>query len=362
MFSRFILSKLAAKIYLCKKIGLYMNFRIVSSLLACVIILSVSAENFDNDNKFNYIPEIHGTLRPRYELEPDNMDQRFQVRNARLSLEGGICPVISYRFQTDFCDCGKFKVLDAWARIAMSDNFSVTAGQTLMPFSIEAVRSPHLYYFANKSFVSTGVGASRGVGAKFAYRIPRLPLALEAGIFNNATISDHEVWQKDLAYTAKIRYAVGEVGIEGGFKSAAPDSVRINMADMSVTWAPHRWVIEGEYLYKHYTHRSFRPSHAYSAFASYWHPVRVGVFNRVSVQGRWDGMTDHSSGKRDNDGALFLTDAGRNRLTVGATLSYVYSKVRADVRVNYENYFYHSGVKVKRGEHDKIIVELVVRF
>lgn len=338
-----------------------MNFRIASSLAACMIILPVSADNAE-DNEFNYIPEIHGTIRPRYELETGHNEQRFQVRNARLSLDGGICPVISYRLQADFCDCGKFKMLDAWVRIAASDDFSVTAGQTLIPFSVEAVRSPHLCYFANKSFISTEVGASRGVGAKIAYQVGSLPLTVEGGAFNNATISNHDVWQKDLAYAAKMRYAVGNVGIESGFKSAAPDSVRINMTDVSVTWTPHRWVIEGEYLYKHYTHSSFSPSHAYSAFASYWHPVKVGVFNRLSVQGRWDGMTDHSSGSRDKDGALYLTDAARNRLTLGATLSYVYSKVRADIRVNYENYFYHKGVKAPQGDCDKVIVELVVRF
>lgn len=340
-----------------------MYFRIATVLSTCIVTtLSANADNADSDKKFNYMPQVHGTLRPRYELETGDMEQRFQVRNARVSLDGGICPVISYRLQADFCDRGKFKMLDAWIKLAMSDHVSATAGQSLIPFSVETVRSPHLDYFSNKSFIATETGGSRGVGAKVAWKLGTSPLTLEGGVFNNATMTDHDVWEKDLAYVANVRYTSGIASIEAAFKSSTPDSVRINMLDAAVTLTPMRWTVECEYVYKHYTHGAFDPSHAYSAFASYWLPVKAGVFNRLSFQGRWDGMTDHSSGKRDSDGHLYLTDDARNRLTLGATLSYVYPKVRADVRVNYENYFYHHGITAPQGERDKIIVELVVRF
>lgn len=312
--------------------------------------------------KFSYVPVFHATLRPRYEAEINDYEGRFAMRNARLSVEGRVCPVIDYKLQADFCDRGKFKMLDAWVGLALSGQFKLIAGQTLIPFSVDGIRSPHNYYFANRSFAGDAVGSNRGVGAKVGYAPASVPLTIEAGLFNNATISDHDVWEKDPAFAAKARYVVGNLGIEGGFKTAAPDSVRINFVNGVVSWSTARWIIEGEYIYKHYTNYAFKPSHAYSGFASYWMPVNAGIFNRLSFQGRWDGMTDHSSGARDKNGHLYLTDNARNRLTVGSTISYVQSKVKADIRFNYEKYFYHHGVDSPQGGSDKIVVELALRF
>ena len=53
-------------------------------VLIGLILVDVVALAADS-TKVNYIPEIHGTLRAKYELEPEYMESRFQVRNARLS-------------------------------------------------------------------------------------------------------------------------------------------------------------------------------------------------------------------------------------------------------------------------------------
>lgn len=312
---------------------------------------------------FTYLPDIHATLRPRYEAEiDDDYAGRFEVRNARLSAEGYVCPVVDYKLQADLCDRGKFKMLDVWVGLSVAKGFKIITGQTLMPFSVDGVRSPHNYLFANKSYAGEIVGNTRGVGAKLCYS-PLSPLQIEAGVFNNATISDHDVWEKDPVFAANARYMIGEVAVECGFKTAAPDSIRINFLNGVISWKSDRWQIEGEYTYKHYTNHSFNSANAYSCFASYGMPVNAGIFNRLSFQGRWDGMTDHSTGLRNSDGHLYLTDKARNRLTLGSTISYIQSpKVKVDMRLNYEKYFYPDGYEPPRGSRDKIVVELALRF
>ncbi|MDE5572770.1 MAG: porin, partial [Muribaculaceae bacterium] len=64
----------------------------------------------------NLIPEIHGVIRTRLEVETDGWVNRFQVRNARLNVGGKVAPVISYFVQFDACDRGKMTFLDAWGR------------------------------------------------------------------------------------------------------------------------------------------------------------------------------------------------------------------------------------------------------
>ena len=131
-----------------------------------------------------------------------------------------------------------------------------------------------------------------------------------------------------------------------------------NVVDME----PEALLVEGEYIYKYYTNDAFEACHAYNFMANYFMPVKMGVFNQLSFHGRFDGMTDHSTGKRNSAGFLEIDDNARNRVTIGATLSYILPKVKTDVRVNYENYFYRDGIVAPAGDRDKILVELVVRF
>lgn len=333
-------------------------------LLGCISVspLLVNAEEQTKNQEFDYKPEIHGTLRTKYELEPEYMENRFQVRNARLEVVGKIAPIIEYKFNADFCDRGKFKMLDAYGRIGLGKGISVQAGQMRIPFSVDATRAPHVRYFANRSFIAKQVGNVRGVGLKLAYKFSTLPMNIEAGAFNSGGTSDHQVWGKSMDYAGKINYKIKNVKIEAGVESVVPDSVRINLLDCSVSWSTSRWLIEGEYIYKHYTKDAFEACHAYNVMANYFMPVKVGVFNQLAFHGRFDGMTDHSDGVRNGLGLLEQTDAARNRVTLGTTLSYILPQVKTDIRLNYENYFYHKGETVSAGDRDKIVVELVVRF
>ncbi|MDE6526063.1 MAG: porin [Muribaculaceae bacterium] len=337
--------------------------KIITAGLLLVSVTAVAEVEDGEKKEFSYRPNVHGTLRPRFELDTENGDARFAVRNARLSLDGKVAPEISYYLQMDLCDQGVFKPLDFYVRMDAAPGLKVQAGQFRIPFGVEPFRGPHTYIFANRSFIGKEICNYRAVGCKLTYTLPKIPLTLEAGAFNSSAITMHTVWSKKLAYAAKATYTLGEVKLSTGFMSIAPDEVRANLTGVSVAWASDRWTVEGEYMYEHYTGDAHCPSHGYCVFGSYRMPVRAGIFNYLSFQGRADGMTDHSDIHCNELGVLQTDDIKRNRLTAGVTLSYLRSKnVFVDLRLNYEKYFYPQGTEVASGCGDKAVVEIVLRF
>lgn len=340
-----------------------MRFCSTIILGGAILLTAFSAHGTERkESTTSYMPQIHGTVRARYELEPERMNSRFQVRNARVSVSGNVSPMIDYYVQADFCDRGSFKMLDAWAGLRPTEWLKIQAGQQRMPFSVDATRGPHALYFANRSFIGKQVGNVRAVGLKVRTTLPNTTAYLEAGIFNTHGLTDHVTWDRTFNYSAKAGYVLHNVKAEIGAESVRPDSIRANLLDFSLSWNCGRWMVEGEYTSKHFVHGRLRTCHAYNIMTDYHMPLKTDMFNRLSFQGRFDGMTDHSSGKRNSDGDLYYTDRARNRITIGSTLSYIKSSIRADLRVNYEKYFYHHGFDAPDGDRDKITVEFVVRF
>lgn len=335
-------------------------FRIFCTLFALATVFQIHIQANDS---ISYRPNIHGVIRGRFEASTVQSDYRFQVRNARVTIDGKIAPVIDYFIQTDFCDRGSIKILDVWARLWATKGLGIQAGQFRMPFGVDPFRAPHNYFFANRSFIGNQICNYRAVGAKVIWQAQSTPLTIEAGAFNPATISDHVSWHNKLAYAAKATYKIHNISLATGFMSVSPDSVRSNIIDGAVTWESGRWRVEGEYMYKHYTRSRHKEAHGYNIYADYHMPIKAGIFNRLSFQGRFDGMTAHSNSIRDKQGQLTTNHPARNRATIGTTISYIRSKnMYLDIRANYEKYFYHSGVNVTPDMGDKAVVELVLRF
>jgi len=335
---------------------------IIRRLILLLSLICAEAA-FAGDDKTNLIPELNGTFRGRFEYEPESEMQRFQVRNARLQVSGRVANPIGYVFQADFCDRGKFKMLDAYGWLAPDPQWKIMVGQERIPFSIDASRAPHTYLFANRSFICKYTSNFRGVGAKFSYSPAAVPVYVEAGLFNTATMANHDVWQSSVSAGAKARYTFGErLAAEIGFESLVPDSIRWNAFDVSLSYKYDRWLVEGEYVNKHYSNSAHPTCHAYNLMAQYSMPVKAGIFNRMSFETRFDGMTAHSDGYRDSEGSLCSNQSRRNRLTLGSTLGYVRAKVLCEIRLNYEQYFYPSAVDVADGDNSKLVAELVIRF
>ena len=74
-----------------------------------------------------------------------------------------------------------------------------------MPFTIDAHRSPHLQYFANRSFIAKQMGSLRDAGATLKYSMKEgFPFAIEAGLFSGSGLTEQKGWHKALSYSAKL--------------------------------------------------------------------------------------------------------------------------------------------------------------
>ncbi|MBD5344760.1 MAG: outer membrane beta-barrel protein [Bacteroides sp.] len=327
-----------------------------------LFITSGAAAVADSIPAFSYMPQISGTLRARWEDDLTDGESRFQVRNARLSIQGDVAPEISYFFQTDLCDRGKMKILDAYGQLGIIKGLNLRAGQFRMPMGVETFRHPANYIFANRSTVGKTCNY-RAVGARLHYQLPKLPLMIEAGVFSPWAIGDHDKWSKAMTFGSKVQYYLGEWTFTTGFQSVKPAELRMNYFDLSVAWHSARWQVEAEYLSKHYLHSVLDHTDLWCVFGSYSMPVKAGIFNYLSFQGRWDGSTAGSDGTTaDDTGLPAITDAARNRITAGATISYRRTRVWVDLRVNYEKVFYHHDFTPATGQGDRLLAEMVIHF
>ena len=243
---------------------------------------------------------IHGTIRSKYEYQTQENKGRFEVRNARVSVDGKLSPVIGYKAEIDLCDEGKIKMLDAYTRLKPAQGLQLTLGQMRVPFTIDAHRSPHQQYFANRSFIAKQVGNVRDVGFAAGYTIQaRFPIVLEAGLFNGSGLTNQkDFWTNSVNFSAKAQLLLPHgFGLVLSTQKIKPDDVDVMMYDAGLYWHARGWHVEAEYLYKHYAHDAFRPVHAFDSFVSYDIPTGQGLIRYVTPLLRYDYMSDHSDGK-----------------------------------------------------------------
>ncbi len=330
--------------------------RKILAVAMCLMPLTSLAED--------YTPEIHGTIRAKYEYEPQIDKGRFEIRNARLSVEGKIIPIVRYKAEIDLSDEGAIKMLDAYMRFQPNSNLKFTIGQMRVPFTIDAHRSPHLQYFANRSFIAKQVGNVRDVGASAGWTFnDRIPITLEGGIFNGSGLTNQKnFWTDNYNYSFKAQTMIDKhFNITLSYQKATAGDVNVHMYNAGAYWQNSRWHIEGEYLRKHYQQDSFTPVNAVDAFAVYRLPLEKGV-HAISFLGRYDYMSDHSKGNKGDDGKLKVDDPERHRLTGGVTLHLGKGSLQADIRLNYEQYFYQDGITAAISEQNKAVIEFVAHF
>lgn len=346
-----------------------------ATLMAALLLASAAVPSFaqqeEKDAK-KYLPHIHGTIRSKYEYQTEEGEGRFEVRNARVSVDGNVSSHVSYKAEIDLSDEGSIKMLDAYTRLNWLSTGKFTIGQMRVPFTIDAHRSPHQQYFANRSFIAKQVGNVRDVGATVGYTFnPGFPITLEGGIFNGSGLTNQKnFWTKNINFSAKAQMFIPHgFNLTLSVQKIKPENVGVMMYDAGAYWQAHGWHIEAEYLFKHYDHNAFQNVHAFNSFVSYDIPIRKGLLRCVTPLVRFDYMGDHSDGKAsettDASGAkvsrLVINDYQRSRLTGGVTLS-LNKPFISDIRLNYEKYFYREGAVAKTSEKDKLVIEFMTRF
>lgn len=313
--------------------------------------------------KVDYMPVINGTVRAKYEYQPDMDAGRFQVRNARLSVSGKVHPVVAYKAEIDLSDEGRIRMLDAYARIYPVKSLHFTLGQMRIPFTIDAHRSPHQQFFANRSFIAKQVGNVRDVGATVCYDGgEKAPLIVEAALFNGSGLTEQREWHKSMCFSGKAQFRFAEGGnLAFSAQSKKPENVRMNLLDVGAFYRFRQFHIEGEYLFKKYENNVFDNVHAFNGFALYDLHLKK-VFEKMTFLLRYDWMTDHNDGYINPETDTYvIDDYERQRITGGITFS-ITKPFTADLRLNYENYFYKASAIPNESEMDKIVVEVMVRF
>lgn len=350
--------------------------RTAIGLLLCATLLSAEAAESNagtnEGNKINYMPEVHGVVRTRWEgewasEEAGGFGSRFEVRNARLNVGGLVFPTVRYFVQIDACDQGSIKFLDAWARWEFLPGWRVQGGQFRVPFGVDCFKAPGNYLFANRSFIGKDMVNMRQVGAKVGYygygRNRNFPVDVEAGMFNTASTGNHNVWQHAYTYAAIATWHLSHnVALSGSFVSYEPDAIRVNVADGALTWQTARWHVEGEYQYKRYAGNSFQPVNAWNFYTTYTLPLKTRILSFASFEGRFDGIEAHSTGTRDAEGKLIANTPARRRLTLGSTIGRSKGALKAEFRINYEKYFYCGDIAAPRGGGDKLLAEVTLKF
>ena len=216
---------------------------IASVLLAMCVALPAMAE--DDEDKVDRTPEVHGTIRGKYEFQTEEGEGRFQVRNARVSLDGDLTKVVSYKVEIDLSDEGKIKMLDTYTRIKPVRGLDFTIGQMRAPFTIDAHRSPHLQYFANRSFIAKQVGNVRDVGATIGYSFNvGFPIILQAGMFNGSGLTNQkDFWTSNVNFSAKAQlFFPRGFNLTLSTQKIRPDNVSVMMYDAGMpTDGTPRW-------------------------------------------------------------------------------------------------------------------------
>jgi hypothetical protein len=306
-----------------------------------------------------------GTLRTKFEYQPTEGNARFDVRTARFGVGGTVYGRLDYKMEIDLSDEGKMKMVDAYVGTKIHRGLSLNMGYMRVPFTIDAHRSPHLQNFANRSFIAKQAGNVRDVGVVLGWRFGRaVPVNLQLGMFNGSGLVEDlaRYWTGSFNYSAKIQAGLVEgMNLVASYQTTVPGDVRIHMYDAGVTYTSGRWLFEGEYLRKEYARGAFDAVNSIDAFVNYGIPLAKGPFERVSLLGRWDYLGDHSSGISAPGGALAVNDPERHRATAGMTFS-LGLPFTADVRLNYEKYFFRSGAVTGPSDHDKIVLEFMAHF
>ena len=310
----------------------------------------------------DYAPEIHGTLRSRYEYCSTLDASRFQVRNARVSFTGNVHPLVSYKAEIDLSDAGVTRMLDAYIRVFPTKGLALTLGQMKVPFSTDNLRSPHLLYFANRSFIAKEISGLRDVGFTAGYTLTeKFPFSVVAGVYNGEGIYQQKEWHNTMCFATRATFDPSKyINISLNFQSFEPDSVRMNAYDVGLFSNFFGFHAEVEYLYKTYNGNVFKPAHAFTGLLSYDLPLEK-VFNKISFMGRYDMMTDNNRGFKNTLGQYVADDFERQRITGGVSLT-LSKPILAELRVNYEKYFYTNWNLADPSEQDKLVIEIVARF
>lgn len=316
---------------------------------------------FSSDSLFT--PHIEGTIRAKYEYNTSLSEQRFQVRNARFSVNGNFSKLVSYKAEIDLSDEGETKMLDAYLRFQPLEWFRFTVGQQKIPFSTDNLRSPHQLFFANRSFIGKQLTGLRDVGATLVLSNRKfIPVEFTAGLYNGTGLYDQQRWREteDLSYALRAVVTPHKfLSISLNYNSVHPYDIRMNMYNVGGAIDYGGFHIESELYYKTYQDSVFKPTMGFFVMGAYsFKTEKLKYIKKITPVLRYDNMSNNNKGQKSVYGTYVIDDYVRSRVTGGLTFS-LSKPFMNDIRLNYEYYTFPS---VLANHDNKLVLEFVVRF
>lgn len=331
------------------------------SAIIQVVVATLCFPGLARGEKSIYVPTFNGTARVRYEYLTQANEGAFKVRDLRVGLDGYVAPVMSYSAEVNFSDWGKVALVNAFIDLKPVKSLFFRMGQQRIPFTIAAHRTPAQQYFVNRPFLAKHAGI-RDIGLVGGYTIPKIPLAVQASVFNCSGMGEHKLY-----FTNTYGFSVKIISqfhpnwyVSGSTAHQKKGTVWMQNWDIGGYFDNRLWHAEAEYLRKNYRHHAFDAVNSWDLFVYRNFPLKSTVVQGISGAVRYDYMSDHSSGVLSDEGKLTVDNPECHRLTLGSTLSFR-SKFQADIRVNYEKYFYRDGTPSPT-DGDRIVLELIAHF
>lgn len=84
---------------------------------ACVMTIGMAAQTDSTKvGSKSWLPHVSGTIRGKVEYQTNEKESRFEVRTARVALDGFITPMVDYKAEIDLSDEGQIKMLRCLCR------------------------------------------------------------------------------------------------------------------------------------------------------------------------------------------------------------------------------------------------------
>lgn len=297
---------------------------------------------YENDSLVKSINVLKPILifKSKYEVDTENGDSRFAIRNARVGIQGNLSRIFSYKFMVDLSADGKFQVLDLYAGIKVSNRVEFKVGQGGIPLFNSYTISPNSIDYVNRPFVGKYFNSSRDIGVTASFKLKKngFPIALDAGIYNGDGINNPK-WTTSFAYGGRILFG----GMKGWrttakfYRTKNDDLNNYFIWGADLRYEADSYKIEAEYMNKYNNSHDSSVEPYKSLSAMYIQGLYKIALNSVAVKRlepclRWDGMGYD----------IFNKGLGCNRATAGLNLVFNTNAFLTLVRLNYEHYFNNS--------------------
>ncbi|MEN6324416.1 MAG: hypothetical protein ABFD09_13155 [Proteiniphilum sp.] len=311
--------------------------RMLCLLPLLFMIFSLMAQNADSVSYPNF--KVDGTLKTKFERISDTNMSRFTVRNSRIGVRGNINDYSSYRVQVELCNDGKFSVLDVSGTLNPTERLSLTLGQTTIPLFNDQIITPSKMIFSNLTFLGKYFLNARDLGAKgkYAFNAGRVPVSIEAGLFNGNVINN-PMWKNSLAYGGRL-----ELGSMKGFRFTTKaydypnnDSTHFVFYGADLRYEAEYWKVETEIMQKKSKTIHNRDMLSYYIQGSWNIPIQTRMYKFIRPAIRWDAIDE----QRDKAGFDV------NRLTTGIGFGFNEKKFSSVLLFEYEWYFVNHEIQI----------------